>query len=79
MPSTRPFGFLAALLVLTGCDPNPNGPSAPSAPPASEPGQEAPGDPKEKVPLKRVGQPIGMIRSGETSLQRAIDSVNFEA
>jgi hypothetical protein len=61
MTSKQLFGFLASLLVLTGCDPNPNGPSAPSAPPAGEPSQSAPGDPKEKVPLKSAGQPIGMI------------------
>jgi hypothetical protein len=57
----RTLGIFVVLLLNSGCDPNPNGPSAPSAPPASTPGKSAPGDPKEKVPLRSVGQPIGMI------------------
>ena len=57
----RLFLTLAALLPLAGCDPNPNGPSAPSAPPSGEPPKSTPGDPKEKVPLKSVGGPIGLF------------------
>jgi hypothetical protein len=56
------LGILVVLFLHSGCDPNPNGPYAPSAPPAATPAKIAPADPKEKVPLKSVGQPIGMIR-----------------
>jgi hypothetical protein len=55
--------WVLALLVF-GCDPNPNGPSAPSAPNprgGESPAEKAPekGQP-ETTPLRKVGPPIGL-------------------
>gem|GEM_PF-3040197 len=63
--------FRLTVLGLTfaalGCDANPNGPSAPSAPPPGTlplptvPEQSSPKDKRRKLPLRQVGQPIGMV------------------
>jgi hypothetical protein len=51
-----------ALLVIAGCDPNPNGPSAPSVTPDPSGKSPVPGkDPAKTIPLKQVGPPIGLI------------------
>ena len=64
MPGKRVsrLAWITSMIVLIGCDPNPNGPSAPTVPPA-EPGkgQDPTSQPAKTVPLKRVGAPIGMV------------------
>lgn len=51
-----------AFVLIGGCDPNPNGPSAPSPslPEADKNSAPANGTPKS-VPLKQVGPPIGLV------------------
>ena len=54
--------FWVAFVIVGGCDPNPNGPSAPSPSPAGNGKDAVPenGTPK-RVPLKQVGPPIGLV------------------
>jgi hypothetical protein len=56
MNSKRRLSVLVTMLLLAGCDPNPNGPSAPAG---SEAGKSQPADTKGKILLMGVSQPIG--------------------
>ena len=47
--------------MLSGCDPNPDGPSAPSAPSPTE-GRPAVRPPQDSSsPLRQVGPPVGAV------------------
>lgn len=62
MRRNRLWQACLVLVLLAGCDSNPNGPSAPSVPPDASGTEPKPGGvaPKQ-VPLKQVGAPIGLI------------------
>ncbi|WP_406696579.1 hypothetical protein V5E97_36905 [Singulisphaera sp. Ch08] len=52
--------FWAAIVMVSGCDSNPNGPSAPSPAGTGKDSVPASGTPKS-IPLKQVGAPIGLL------------------
>ncbi len=58
--------WLLVLLLIAGCDPNPDAPLAPSLPSQTEPSKvKTPVKGKPKVtPLRQVGEPIGASDRG---------------
>jgi len=51
----------ALLLLIAGCDSNPNGPSAPSPSTVEPAAPPPPGEQPKAPPLKSAGQPIGLV------------------